>query len=88
MSPHGGKREGAGRKTAEEKTVNLCGVRTTPTRLRLYKLAAGRDDMTLTAWVEKHLDAAAGIDRVANMVGILEFLDDYEPPKAKRKGKK
>lgn len=86
MSPHGGKRPGAGRKAdGEKRTVNLCGVRTTRTRLRLYKLAAGKSNMTLSSWVERLLDAGAGIDKIDNMVGILEFLDDG--PK-KRKGKK
>jgi bis(5'-nucleosyl)-tetraphosphatase (symmetrical) len=40
---------------------------------------------TFSAWVGKLLDAGAGIDKIDNMVGILEFLD--ETPK-KRKGKK
>jgi len=57
----GGARKGAGRPKAEgeKRTANLCGVRTTPTRLRLYKVAAGKSDMTLSAWVQIHLDTAA-----------------------------
>ena len=74
VSPHGGKRDGAGRKTVEKRSVNLCGVRTTPTRLRLYRLAAGRDNMTLTGWVEKNLDEAAGIDSLSGSIDIVKFL--------------
>ena len=57
----GGKRPGAGRPRlrGEKRTANLAGVHVTPTQLEAYKTAAGRSDMSLTAWVEQLLDAAA-----------------------------
>lgn len=57
----GGARKGAGRpeKQGEKRTAHLGGVHVTPTQLEAYKGAALRANLTLTAWVELHLDAVA-----------------------------
>lgn len=57
----GGIRKGAGRprKAGEKRTASLAGVHVTPTQFAAYKEAALRASLTLTAWVELHLDAAA-----------------------------
>ena len=61
----GGKRPGAGRPRAEgeKRTAHLGGVHVTPTQLAAYKAAALRASLSITAWVELHLDAAVLAER-------------------------
>lgn len=57
MSPHGGKRKGAGRKAeGEKRSVNLCAVRTRPSRVAAYKDVARANGVTLTKLVEMVMD--------------------------------
>jgi hypothetical protein len=57
----GGYRPGAGRKPAgDRRDATLAGVRVPRGKLDAYHEAARRSGVTLTDWVELHLDAVAG----------------------------
>lgn len=54
----GGKREGAGRKSPEPARDHLH-IRVSAERLTAYREAAARSGLSLSQWVQLHLDKAS-----------------------------